>query len=401
MNKAAMNGLIVLGACVVYIMLGLMSGRTSMNEGLGPDGPIYAAMVTQHDLQRASAVNKLAPAFPLAAAMLYAATGDVARSFTIVNMLAFAVLVFAACLIFDAPSAPVIVKVAVAMTLALLGMPVRHSAFDPGQPHLLGVALIALAVAACEWRHSALTSLLHAAAAFASPVGLVAPLYGIARTWRLGQRTAAALAVFAPALLLWLLVQYWARGGIAGLVDLMRVTRVRSDTAFWSEAPFILFGAYCLVTGLGGFTMLLWSRPKWIKEAMLEQRELLALVVPVVPFILTSGLEVPRTIAFLLPFWFLVLGAWVRRAGMRLMVPMGLAVLLTILTQHPWVRLNDVNYFVDWFPYSVYAERVNVTVGDFSNIWRLRIFMAVGGVAVCAVWARTLARRGATAAAVR
>src|SRR5437016_3235488 len=51
MSRHAVNTLIVLGACVVYIVLGLMSGRTSINGGLGQDGPIYAAMAANHDLR--------------------------------------------------------------------------------------------------------------------------------------------------------------------------------------------------------------------------------------------------------------------------------------------------------------------------------------------------------------
>src|SRR5882672_6588081 len=101
MSRRAVNSLIVVGATVVYIALGSLSGRTSINGGLGQDGPIYAAMVANHDLRSASAINKLTPAFPLAAAVAYAATGNVIRSFELVDVIAFAVLVLAVCLILD------------------------------------------------------------------------------------------------------------------------------------------------------------------------------------------------------------------------------------------------------------------------------------------------------------
>jgi hypothetical protein len=394
MSRPAVNTLIVLGACVVYIVLSSISGRTSINGGLGQDGHIYAAMVTNHDLQSASAIDKLTPAFPLAAALAYAATGDVIRSFELLNIVAFAVLVLAVCLILDGASAPPNVKLCAVLTVILLGLPTLTTAFDPGQPYLLAVALISFAVAGCEWRNGLLAGIFHVGAALASPVGIVAPLYGISRQWRLRQRTPSTLIVFLPALLVWLLVQYWARGGARGLLDLMRLSRVHADAVFWTEPLFILFGAYFLVTSVGGLTILLWSRPGWIKDAVSEKPELLALVLPVIPFIATAGLDVSRTIPFLLPFWLLVIAAWAGGRTASLTVPLVLATGLTLLTQHPWVRLNDTNYFVNWFPYSVHAARVNVTDAAFSGTWRVRMFIAAGGLAAFVAWTRLERRSG-------
>ena len=73
-------------------------------------------------------------------------------------------------------------------------------------------------------------------------------------------------------------------------------------------------------------------------------------------------------------------------------VPLVLATVLTVLTQHPWVRLTDINYFVDWFPYSVYAGRVDVAHAGFDGTWRVRMFIAAGGLMACAAWRRAVAR---------
>ena len=189
----------------------------------------------------------------------------------------------------------------------------------------------------------------------------------------------------------WAAVQYWARGGAAGLMDLMRLSRVRADAVFWTEAAFILYGLYFVVTALGGLTLLLWSHPRGITDAISTRPELLALLVPVVPFIATGGLEVPRIIPFLLPFWFFVVAAWSREHTARLTVPLALAIVLTLLTQHPWTKLTDTGYFVDWFPYSVTAGRVAVNDASFDATWRVRIFIAAGGLAACIAWRRSLA----------
>src|SRR5215510_1357046 len=168
------NTILVLAATIVYVLLTLLGGRTSINAGLGPEGSVYEAMAVNHDLQAGSAVDKLAPAFPLAGAIAYAVIGNVVLSFVVVNIVAFGVLVWAACWILDLQAVPVSVKLAVTITLVLLGVPTRISAFAPGQPHLLGIAALSLAVAAATWRSGVLTSILQVAAVSASPVGIAA-----------------------------------------------------------------------------------------------------------------------------------------------------------------------------------------------------------------------------------
>jgi hypothetical protein len=375
----------------MYGFVVLVGGRTSINGGLGPDGSVYSAMAVNHNLQAGSAVDKLTPAFPVSAAIAYAITGRVVLSFLLVNVIAFGMLTCAMCWILDRQQAPVGLKIAVPITLVLLGIPTRATAFAPGQPHLLGIAAVSLAVAAAEQNVGRLTAFLQAVAVAASPVGIIGPLYGLWRHWR-RERISVLFAVFVPALAVWLAVQYWARGGPRGLVDLVSFSRVRADAAFWSESLFVLFGVYFLLTLLGGLTLLVASSPRWMRTVVTRRPELLALIVPVLPFIATAGLDVPRTMAFLLPFWFIVLGIWGRDHAGSSLAPLLLATGLTVLTQHPWVRLTDTNYFVDWLPYSVYAGRVDVADAGFDAAWRLRMFIAAGGFAACALWWRSVAR---------
>jgi hypothetical protein len=96
-------------------------------------------------------------------------------------------------------------------------------------------------------------------------------------------------------------------------------------------------------------------------------------------------------ISFLIPFWLIVIGTWAREQRSALLVPSILAGLLTVLTQHPLMRMDDVTYFVDWFPYSVLAARISsVAVSDavLSNIWRVRVLIAAGGLMAFAAWWR-------------
>jgi hypothetical protein len=388
MNGTAVNMLIVGIAVVVHVGLALYSGRTSVNDGLGWEGPIYAAMVTDRDVQRGSAFHRLTPAFPLATALPFAISGNIVGSFVAVNALAFALLVFAACRILDGHTVPLMVKLCTALTLTVSGMFSAAAAFNPGQPDLLGVALVTLAVALCDQPGELRLAAVHIAATLGSPVGIVAPLYGQARRWHQRQRALRGLTVFVPALVVWALVQVWARGGLSGLLELTRFSRVAADVALWNELTFILLALYFLMTSVGGLTILLWSRPRWIVETVRKRPELLALVLPAALFIVTGGLDFPRMIAFLLPFWLILIGLWCRAQTASLLIPVLLAAALTLLTQHPWRTINDERYFVDWFPYSVHAGRVDVSDPDFGGTWRLRALIVVGGLAAFAAWRR-------------
>src|SRR5690349_1058611 len=248
MNRMMVNVLLVVGAAVIWSALSFYSGRIALNDGLGTEGPFYAAMVTAHDVGAGSISNRIWPAFPLATAVVYAVTGNIVSSFAVVNFIALLILVAAACLLLDALGAPLSVKICTALTLSLLGLPTATTAYSPAQPYLLGVALMTLAVAACELGNWPFVAITHAAATLATPAGIAAPLYGLARSWRLNRRSPMDLLAFAPGLLIWLLIQIWARGGPAGLLDLLSFARVHSDAVLWTEFSFMLFGAFFLLT---------------------------------------------------------------------------------------------------------------------------------------------------------
>ena len=401
MNRLAANAALVIAAGLIYIALSAFWGHTSLNEGLGQEGPVYAAMITVHDVQGGTVTNRVWPAFPLAAAVPYTVTRDVVTSFEVVDFAGLLVLALAACLLLDAHLAPLPIKACAVLTLAVAGLPTAITAFAPAQPYLLGVAMTTLAIAACETPSTAfvrwgqagrwiVTAAAHAAATLAAPMGIMAPLYGLAKSWR-GHESSRDTSAVLPGLLVWLLVQTWARGGPAGLLDLLRFSRVRSDAVLWTESAFILFAVYFIVTTLGGLTILLWSRPRWIQDALRQRPELWALVVPALVFIGTAGLEAPPMIAFLIPFWLIVVGMWARTQTTSLLASSVLAGVVTVLTQHPYARMTDMSYFVDWFPYSVHAARVNaVTMSDaaLTGIWRVRVLIAVAGLVAFAAWWR-------------
>lgn len=398
MNRIATNALIACACAVLFAALTWMSGLTTLNNGLGTDGPVLEAMAIHHDRGAGSAIDKLTPAFPATVAIAYAITGQVLASFIVANVLSILMLATGACLLLDTSRAPPLLKACVAATL-VIGMPARAVAFMPAQPALFAVALTTLAVYACERWPLALAAILHVGAAIASPAGIIAPVYGIGRSLRVcgTPRERWTWIASVPALVAWLAVQTLARGGPSGLADLVRVTRVRADAAFLFDSVFLLFVAYGIITAVGGFTILVWSNPRWIRLRLSEHPELWGLVLPAVPFIVTAGTDMPRMLPFLIPFWVLLIGLWGRDHARSLTTGVVIAMVMTLVVDAPWSRITDARYFVDWFPFAVYAQRVASAVNDveFAAIWKVRMLAVAAAVAVGIAWDRYTAAAAA------
>jgi hypothetical protein len=340
----------------------------------------------------------MVPALLLFAAVPYAVIGDVVLSFRIANFVALALLVLAGCLILDEVSAPTVVKACAAFTLAVMALPA--AVFDPIQPYLVAVALTALAVALAgidDGPPEALVAIAHVGATLAAPAGIIAPLYGLARRWRIGRRDLASLFAFVPALLIWLAIQFWARGGLLGLADLVRPGRVAGDTVMWGEGAFAMLGLYFVVTCFGGFSVLLVASQGTVRRAISERPELLALALPVCLFVATAGLDVPRTVQFFLPFWLIVLGVWVQGRRSALTVPLILSMALTLYTARPGFRLDDMSYYANYFPYTVHAGRARVTYPELWSLWTIRLLVVATAIVALSVWQRP--RRHAVEAA--
>ena len=95
----------------------------------------------------------------------------------------------------------------------------------------------------------------------------------------------------------------------------------------------------------------------------------------------------------------MALASWARRQTATPLVPMIIAVVVTILTQRPWATITDASYFVNWFPYSVHAARVNaVTLDDATliAIWRPRVLIAAAGLLAFIGWRRASSPRHQT-----
>src|SRR5207247_11394439 len=95
----------------------------------------------------------------------------------------------------------------------------------------------------------------HVAAVMAMPVGLAAPMYGIARSVRLRDPLSRMAVMYGPAVLIWFGVQWWARGGVAGALDDFSPKLFVAAFDTWRDPIFVAFAMYFLVTAAGGLTI--------------------------------------------------------------------------------------------------------------------------------------------------
>jgi hypothetical protein len=396
------NAGVVAAALCAYLLVAALAGRTTVNGGLGADGPAYAAMVTDRDLSQGSPATRVILSFPVAAVVPYALTHDVVASFAAVNAVAFALLVLAACLILETGGVDRGGKVVVAAVLVMLGVPTQAAIFVPGDPSLFGPAMLALAIALCGRVNALLLMPVHGIAALATPAGVAAPLYGAWRAVRTSGRWKDSLVAFAPALFAWAAWTYLARGRLAGVAEWAAPARLQPLLELWSDPAYVAFAAYFVATSLGGLSLLLLTRPRGVAATMREQPELWALLLPIGVTVFGAELEVAHRLALLIPVWILIIAAGVRRgtAGSGWIVPAALLI-VTAVTQRPGLPVDNLRYAVDWLPYADYSGRVDAVNTDVWAVWTPRFALIFAAVAILALVDRVSRRPAARDAVVR
>ena len=106
------------------------------------------------------------------------------------------------------------------------------------------------------------------------------------------------------------------------------------------------------------------------------------------------GVDIWRYLVFLLPA-IAILAAYVRdyRPGPVLLTA---ALLVTQVTQEPFVQRDMTQYFRDWFPGYVY--RTDDTTKELWSTWQLRIALTVGAATALGIVQWRLLRRSVRSA---
>jgi hypothetical protein len=236
------NVAIVAAASLVWLIAVV---ATSGSWSLGVYGDGFDAMVRGFTLKGGNKLTRLSPLMPTLAWLPYLVTGSVGRSFAIVNLLAFAALASAVCLLFDAHRGGWRSKTATVFVMAIVFA--RGIATDLASPELLATAalMVAVALAGAQWPLA--ESLAGVAAVMAMPVGLVAPVYAGAQAMRRRATPLVTAIVCVPALLMWIFVQWWARGGVSGARADFTPGALMRSAGVMTEAPFVTCALYLVL----------------------------------------------------------------------------------------------------------------------------------------------------------
>ena len=384
------NLVIVLVGLTLFAGVNARSGRVEANGGLGWDGRQYAHMVTGR-VEDGTVSTQTRPLLPLLTRIPYAAGLDVIRAFQVMNFVYATVLYFFLCLILDLYDVAVVYKLYFVVSVALCIATSRMFAFYPVQIDLGVLAVLSASTYVLLTRSGWMAGCAALIAVTAREFGGVTAFFGFHRELRRGESVVRALLTYAPAVAALFLLRHWA--STTNLGDrraLGTVSDFVADLAHWRDPVFVVFFVYFLVTLLGGITVLLTLRAAWCVRRLAGTPELATFAALVVAAA-AVGVDMWRYLVFLLPAITILFGAYVRdhRPGAVLLTG---ALLLTLVTQQPFTRMDMTQYFRDWFP--AYPYLSNDVTAEFWAAWRLRLAITGAGAVALGILQRTLARRG-------
>jgi hypothetical protein len=387
----ATNLLIAAMGLTVFAALNALSGRVDANDGLGWDGRQYAHMVTDR-LVDGTVATQTRPLLPLLTRIPYAAGLDIVSAFQFMNVVYAAALYFSLCLILDLYGVATRYKLYFVAIVALCIATSKILAFYPTLIDLGGLAVLSAAtylVLTTQRGWVAGCAALLAVASRESGVALA--LFGFHRSVRQGRAVLPALLTYAPAVALLVFLRQWASATNLGDRDrdLLAAQNLLANLALWRNPAFAMFFAYFLLTLLGGITLLLAVRARWSLRTLAGTPELATFALLILAASATNG-DIWRFMVYLLPVIAILFAAYVREFQPGPVVLSG-ALLMTVITQQPFTRMDMTQYFRDWFP--VYLLLSNDATPEFWAIWRLRLAItAAGAVALAIVQWKTRVR---------
>jgi hypothetical protein len=357
----------------LFAGLNARTGRLDANDGLGWDGRQYAHMVTG-GLKDGTASTQTRPLLPLLTRIPYKAGLDIIPAFQWMNFVYAAVLYFFLCLILDHYGTAPAYKAYFVATVALCISTSKMFAFYPVQVDLGALALMTAAtfvvLTRTGWPAGAAVLLAVTAREFAAAVAL----FGFHRELRQGIGLRRATLTYAPAVAVMFLLRNWARATNVGdrRRPLATFEEIFAGFALALDPAFIAFFLYFMVTLLGGVVLVLLLRPVWTVRQLIAAPELATLAIPIVAAA-AVGSDIWRYGVFLLPALAILFGAYARAHRPGILV-LAAALLFTLATQQPFVPMDMVQYFRDWFP--VYLHRAGDVNDQFWAIWNRRFAVA-------------------------
>jgi hypothetical protein len=382
-------------ALALFAALSWASGQIDVEGGLGYDGRVYAAML-EEGLTAGTRFTLMRPLIILLARVPYYFTQDVIASFELLNyVFAFAQAYLIATLA-DLYGATRIGKVYLVVSLSVCIATAKMFAYYPVLVDLGGYVALLLAVYAVLAAPKPVAAVAVCAAVAAREFGIAVAFFGIVRSLRRREGTAAALA-YVPAIAAFALLRYI--GATRGVQGYSIFELLVQNLAHWQEFWYLAAFAYFLLTLFGGISLILAARPHDWAPLLIEEPEWVIFGGTILGITLVFGIDIWRYLAFGLPLAVVLFARasarWTARERIWLYT---LAAFATWYTQRPFERVTLERYFRDWFPYYVAYLASSPFPPDILWpvwSWRFPVTGALFGALVLSNLARVRARQHA------
>src|SRR5258705_3035389 len=216
-------------------------------------------------------------------------------------------------------------------------------------------------------------------AALSREFGLAVALFGMHRELRLSHRPLRAIAIYAPAVV--------ASFGLRYVVSrypgfgLLKPSNFVDNLQLWTDQEYIAFFVYFCVTVFGGISMLVAASPAQCARFLHREPEWITFGAPILAMAGVGSFDLWRYLAYVLPLAVVLLAAcdreWTnrRRAWM-----FSIGTIATILTQHPFERIDSATYFTHWFPYYVIPSAQPDELERLWLYWGRMMIMTVAAI---------------------
>jgi hypothetical protein len=371
------NLLVTAIGLLLFGIINAGSGRIEANDGLGWDGRQYAHMVTAR-IYDGTVATQTRPLLPLLTRVPHSAGLDIVRAFEVMNFVYAALLYLSLCLILDLYDVSLVHKTYFVITVALSIATSKMFAFYPTLIDLGALAVLSAATYVVLTRPGWAAGLAAVIAVATREFSIALAFFGLHRELRQGRGFVRALLTYTPALLTMVLIRQWASATNLGDRDraLLTASDFIANLQLWGDRYFVVFFVYFLITLLGGVTILLLLKPTVTIRQAMDTPEILTFAVLIVGAAAVGNADIWRYLVFLLPIVAMLFGAYARdlQPGPVLLTA---ALLLTLITQEPFMRMDMTHYFRDWFPAYVYAT--DDATAAFWTSWHLRLGLTCAG----------------------
>jgi hypothetical protein len=266
-------------------------------------------------------------------------------------------------------------------------------AFYPTLPDLGSLAVLTASTYVILTRNGWPAGVAALAALTTREFGVALALFGFHREVRLGRGVLRPLLTYAPAVGALFLLRRWA--SITNRGDdrpLLSAGDLAANLELWRDPAFVMFFLYFAITLLGGIAVLLLLRPGSIARQIAREPELATFAAPIVAVAIVGNADIWRYLIFMLPVLAVLFAGYVREHSPGPLLLIG-ACLLTVVTQQPFVKMDMMQYFRDWFP--AYIHRTDDATEAFWLTWRIRIIVTIAAIVALGVvqWRRRPTRQ--------